>query len=35
MTIELIQFIVGVYGLVKFFQWLDKQPKDDHPQDYM
>ena len=39
MIIELIQFIVGIYCLIKFFQWLDTQPKYpdslDTPQDYM
>jgi len=35
MIFELLQFIVGVYCLIKFFQYLDTQPKDEHPQDYM
>ena len=39
MIVELFWFVVGVYGLVKFFQYLDTQPKDpdplDTPQDYM
>ena len=35
MTVELFEFVVGVYGLVVFFQYLDTQPNDDHPQDYM
>ena len=34
MIAELFEFIVGVYGLVVFFQYLDTQPKPDHPQDY-
>ena len=35
MIIELFWFVVGMYGVVKFFQYLDTQPKDEHPQDYM
>lgn len=35
MVAEVIQFIVGLYCLFKFFQWLDTQPKSEHPQDYM
>lgn len=35
MIVELVWFVVGMYGLVKFFQYLDKQPKDEQPQDYM
>ena len=35
MIFEFLQFIGGVYCLIKFFQYLDTQPKDEHPQDYM
>jgi len=35
MIAELFEFVVGMYGVVKFFQYLDTQPKSDHPQDYM
>ena len=35
MIVELFLFVVGMYGVVKFFQYLDTQPKDDYPQDYM
>ena len=35
MIAELFWFVVGVYGVVKFFQYLDTQPTSDHPQDYM
>jgi hypothetical protein len=39
MIVELIWFVVGVYGVVKFFQYSDTQPKYpdplDTPQDYM
>ena len=35
MIAELLWFVVGMYGVVKFFQYLDTQPKPDHPQDYM
>jgi hypothetical protein len=39
MIVELIWFVVGVYGVVKFFQYLDTQSKYpdplDTPQDYM
>ena len=39
MIVELFQFIVGVYCLIKFFQYLDTHPKYpdplDTPQDYM
>ena len=39
MIVELIWFVVGGYGVVKFFQYLDTQPKYpdplDTPQDYM
>ena len=35
MIAELLWFVVGVYGVVKFFQYLDTQPNPDHPQDYM
>ena len=35
MKMELLQFIIGMYCVIKFFQYLDTQPKDDYPQDYM
>lgn len=39
MIVELIQFVVGMYGVVRFLQYLDTQPKHpdplDTPQDYM
>lgn len=39
MIIELFEFVVGVYFMLKFFKWLDTQPKYpdplDTPQDYM
>jgi len=35
MIVELFCFVAGMYGVVKFFQYLDTQPKSDHPQDYM
>ena len=38
MISELFEFVVGMYGVVKFFQYLDTQPKYpdplDTPQDY-
>ena len=39
MIFELLQFIGGMYCVIKFFQYLDTQPKYpdplDTPQDYM
>ena len=39
MIFELVQFIVGIYFLITFFQYLDTQPiypdPLDTPQDYM
>ena len=39
MIVELFEFVAGMYGVVKFFQYLDTQPNYpdplDTPQDYM
>ncbi len=39
MIVELFWFVVGMYCVIKFFQYLDTQPKYpdplDTPQDYM